>query len=77
PVLLLLANVHWTLSRSSSTVLPEWGLLAMGAIVATGIVLKLKLFPKTFLRSVCKVHTHPVLALLLILLLVIGHFSMD
>jgi len=77
PVILLLAILHWTLSRCKSTALPEWGLLTMCAIVVLGIVLKFKLCPKDFLRNVYKVHTQPVLFLILISMLVVGHLSMD
>jgi hypothetical protein len=77
PVILLLAILHWTLSRCKSTALPEWGLLTMGAIVALGIALKFKLCPKALLRSVYKVHTQPVLLLIVISMLLIGHLSMD
>jgi len=77
PLILLLAILHWTLSRCKSTALPEWGLLTMGTIVALGIILKFKLCPKAFLRKVYKAHTQPVLFLILISMLVIGHLSMD
>jgi hypothetical protein len=77
PLILLLAILHWILSRCKSTALPEWGLLTMGGIVALGVVLKLKLCPKDFIINVYKVHTQPVLFLILISMLVIGHLSMD
>jgi hypothetical protein len=77
PVILLLAILHWTLSRCKSTALPEWGLLTMGAIVSLGIILRFKLCPRVSLRNVYKVHTQPVLFLILISMLVIGHLSMD
>jgi hypothetical protein len=77
PVILLVAVLHWTLSRCKSTALPEWGLLTMGVIVVLGIVLKFKLCPKAFLRNVYKVHTHPLLFLILISMLLFGHLSMD
>jgi hypothetical protein len=77
PMILVLAILHWTLSRCESTAMPELGLLAMGSIVLLGIVLKFKLCPKEFLRNVYKVHTQPVLLLILISLLVFGHLSMD
>lgn len=77
PVILLLAVLHWTLSRCRSTALPEWGLLTMAAVVALGIVLKFRLCPKTSLTSVHKIHTQPALFLLLISMLLIGHLTMD
>ncbi len=77
PVILLLAVLHWNLSRCRSTALPEWGLLTMTAVVALGIVLKFKLCPKTFLRNIHRMHTQPVLFLLLVTMLLIGHLTMD
>jgi len=77
PLILLLAVLHWSLSRCKSTALPEWGLLTMGLLVVLGIILKFKLCPKTFLKNVYKVHTQPLLLLLLISLLLIGHLAMD
>lgn len=77
PVILLLAVVHWSLSKCKSTALPEWGLILMGGIVALGIVLKFKLCSKDLLKNVYRIHTQPILLLLLIALLMIGHMSMD
>ncbi len=77
PMILALAILHWTLSRCKSTALPEWGLVTMGVIATLGIILKFKLCPKAFLRNVYKVHTQPVLLLILISMLLIGHLSMD
>lgn len=77
PLILPIAILHWTLSRCKSTALPEWGLLIMGMMVALGIVLKFRLCPKEWLRSVYKLHTQPLFFLLLISMLLIGHLSMD
>lgn len=77
PLILLLAILHWTLSRCKSTALPEWGLLTMGTVVVLGIVLKFKLCPKPLLRNIYRVHTQPVLLLLLISMLLVGHLAMD
>ena len=77
PLILLLGVLHWTLSRCESTALPELGLLAMGIIVSLGIALKLKLCPKTFRANLYKLHTRPLLLILLVSLLLIGHIAMD
>jgi hypothetical protein len=77
PVIFGVAIIHWILSRCKSTDLPEWGLLTMGVIVTLGIILKFKLCPKSYLRNVYRVHTQPLLLLILISVLVIGHLSMD
>jgi hypothetical protein len=77
PVILAVAIIHWTLSKCKSTALPEWGLLAMGAMVLLGIILKFKLFSKDLLLNIYKIHTHAVILILMISLLLIGHLSMD
>jgi hypothetical protein len=77
PVILAIAVLHWTLSKCKSTALPEWGLLTMCAIVTLGIILKFKLCSKDLLRNIYKIHTNPVILILMISLLLIGHFSMD
>ncbi len=77
PLILLVAVLHWSLSRCKSTALPEWGLLIMCGIAALGITLKFKLCPKSFVRHLYRIHTHPVLIMIMIALLVIGHLSMD
>jgi len=77
PVFIGVAVLHWKLSRCQSTALTEWALVSMCFIAALGIILKFKLAPKTSLRNVYKVHTHPVIFVSLICLLVIGHLVMD
>lgn len=77
PLILGIAFVHYSLSRCRSTTLPEWGLLIMGAIVTLGLILKFKLCPKSFVRSIYRMHTQPAVFLLLISVLLIGHFIVD
>ena len=77
PVILGIAVIHWSLSKCKSTALPEWGLLTMFVIVTLGIILKFKLCSKDLLRNVYKIHTNPVILILMISMLLIGHFSMD
>ncbi len=77
PLILAIALLHWTLSRCASTSLPEWGLFTMGVMVALGIILKFKLCPQKLLRRVYKAHTQPILVLIMVAMLVIGHFSVD
>jgi hypothetical protein len=77
PMIFAVAIIHWTLSKCKSTALPEWGLLAMGAIVSLGIILKFKLCSKELVRNVYRIHTNPVILILMISLLLIGHLSMD
>ena len=77
PLILTVATLHWTLSKCKATALPEWGLFVMAIIVALGIILKFKICPKNLLRNVYKIHTQPLLPLLFISMLVIGHFAMD
>ncbi len=77
PVILAIALLHWTLSRCRDTALPEWGLVTMGVAVGLGIVLKYRLCPKSLLRNVYTMHTRPVMLLVFVFLLLIGHFAMD
>lgn len=77
PLILLVAIVHWTLSRCKSTALPECGLVIMAGIAVLGVALKFKLCPKSFLRNIYRIHTNPLLLLLVLSLLIIGHISMD
>jgi hypothetical protein len=77
PLILLAAIVHWSLSRCKSTALPEWGLVIMAGIAVLGVVLKFKLCPKRFLRNIYRIHTNPLLLLLVLSFLIIGHISMD
>ncbi len=77
PLILAIALLHWSLSKCASTSLPEWGLFTMSVIVGLGIVLKFKLCPKTLLRRVYNAHTQPVLVLILVSILVIGHLAVD
>jgi hypothetical protein len=49
----------------------------MGIIVVLGVALKLKLCSKTFQAKLYKLHTQPVLLLLPVSLLWLGHIAMD
>ncbi len=77
PLILAIALLHWSLSKCTSTSLPEWGLFIMSVIVGLGIVLRFKLCPKTMLRRVYSTHTQPALILILTSVLLIGHLSLD
>lgn len=77
PVFVGVAVLHWILSRCQSTALAEWGLLGICFIASLGIILKFKLVSKTSLRNVYKLHTHPLIFISLIGLLVAGHLIMD
>lgn len=71
------ALLHWSLSRCSSTTLPEWGLIMLCALAVLGMVLKFKLCPKSLLKSVYTVHTQPVLLVIVVSVLVVGHLVVD
>ena len=77
PAILAIALLHWMLSMCKSTALPELAVAAMSIIIALGIILKLKLCPKSYLRTVYKIHTQPLAFLLMISILLVGHLSMD
>lgn len=77
PAILAVALLHWMLSMCKSTALPELAVATMSIIIALGIILKLKLCPKSYLRTVYKIHTQPLAFLLMISILLVGHLSMD
>jgi hypothetical protein len=77
PPIVAVALYHWSSSRCRSTSLPEWGLLIMASLAVLGLVFKLRLCPKTFLKDVYRLHTQPVFFVALITLLLIGHWIVD
>jgi len=73
PVVGLVALWHWLTSCCRSTALPEWGLLILIIMIGMGIIMKWKLFPKPFQKSIYQIHTQPAIFIAMILALTIGH----
>src|SRR5512139_1414568 len=59
PLALILAFIHFSLSRCRSTSLPEWGLVVMAILAGIGIMVKYKVSPKGLRRTVYQIHTNP------------------
>lgn len=77
PVIPAIALLHWSLSRCSSTSLPEWGLVSMLVLAGFGLLLKFRLAPRRFTRFIYKVHTHPGVLGSVVLILLAGHLIVD
>jgi hypothetical protein len=77
PSALILAFIHFSLSRFRSTSLPEWGLVVMAILAGIGMMVKYKVSPKGLRRTVYQIHTNPFLLGCLSLLLLIGHSIID
>jgi hypothetical protein len=77
PLTLILAFIHFSLSRCRSTSLPEWGLVVMAILAGIGLMVKYKVSPKGLRRTVYQIHTNPFLLGCLLLLLLIGHSIID
>jgi hypothetical protein len=77
PVILAIAAFHWLLSRCSSTSLPELGLLLMLALSAFGILLKFKIVPTSYRKTLFKVHTNAIAFASVVCILVLGHLMVD
>lgn len=77
PGILAIAILHWSLSRCSSTSLPEWGLIAMLILAGIGLVLKLRLAPPKFNKFIYKVHSHPGVIGSVALVVLAGHLMVD
>ena len=77
PLALILAFIHFSLSRCRSTSLPEWGLVVMAILAGIGLMVKYKVSPKGIRRTVYQIHTNPFLLGCVLLLLLIGHSIID
>jgi hypothetical protein len=68
---------HWLSSRCKSSALPELGLIVMVTVIALGFFIKFKLCPKSFRKLAYQIHTQPVVFIVMILVLTIGHLIVD
>lgn len=74
---LALGILHLRLSSCSANPLPEWGLIGMGILVGTGLMIKLKLSPTRFRRGIYKFHASLIVSGILATILLSGHLIMD
>lgn len=72
----LMALWHWLTSCCRATAFPEYGLAILVLMITLGIVMKWKFFSKPAQKIACRVHTHPALLAVMVLVLVIGHGMM-
>jgi hypothetical protein len=77
PAILAIVAWHWLTSRCQSSSLPEWGLAMMGTLMVLGIILKSKLCPIGYRKTIYQIHSHPLCFLGMILVLIIGHTIVD
>jgi hypothetical protein len=77
PAALVLGFFHFILSSCQSSSMPEWGLIMVSVMVFFGIILKFQLFPRKVGRLVYRLHTTPVLLILLVFSVVTGHQFVD
>ncbi len=73
PLALLLAFIHFSLSRCRSSSLPEWGLAVMASLALIGVLVKFKVSPKIMRKTFYQIHTNPLPIALLVIILLVGH----
>jgi hypothetical protein len=77
PVIFGIVVWHYISSRCLSTSLPEWGLFLLVCFMTCGILIKFKLCPKAFKKTVHQIHTQPIIFVAMILVLTVGHLIVD
>jgi hypothetical protein len=77
PAAMSFALLHWLLSRCRSNSFPEWSLVSFCLLAGLGLVMKFKLSPPALRKSIYALHSHPLVLPCIILVLIIGHASMD
>jgi hypothetical protein len=77
PIALSIALTHFLLSACKSTAMPEWGLVIMLATGLLGLMMKFKWSPASMRQRVFKFHTSPILLIVAISILLIGHTIVD
>ena len=76
-IALVIAYVHFNLSRCGSNFLPELGLVLMTIIGVTGISAKFKISPKSIRSAVYRLHTNSMLFGFVLIILIVGHSIVD
>ena len=77
PLALGIAIVHFWSSECRSTAMPELGMGAMLIVSILGIMMTLKLSPPAVRRVVFRLHTSPIITILVFASLLIGHSVID
>ena len=76
-VSLIIAFVHFILSRCGTSILPELGLTLMAVIGFAGIFVKFRFSPKSIQRAVYRFHTNPMPFGFVLIMLFAGHIIVD
>ncbi|SFM91277.1 hypothetical protein [Thermodesulforhabdus norvegica] len=71
------AGVNLSLSRRRSTSAPEWALPWFVLLASLGLIARLRFGLSSLIRTVRKVHGHPLFAGVLFGLLAVGHQLLD
>jgi hypothetical protein len=77
PLAIGVAIFHYLASECKSTAFPELGLAAMFLISVLGIMMALRLSPVFMKKMVFKLHTSPIVLLVVLSILVLGHSMVD
>jgi hypothetical protein len=77
PVALGIALFYFSLSSCPLSPLPELGLCIISLLLILGIILKIKGSPKVIKRFAYKVHTHPIISIILVSIVLTGHLAID
>lgn len=77
PLILGIALWHWLSSQCRSTSLPEYGLVILCVLTGLGLVMKFKLCPKRFIKSIYRFHSQPIIFIGMIIVLTVGHLIVD
>ena len=79
PLALGVAFIHFmsAISACRASGLPEWGLVLMALITGIGVMVKVKLSPKSLRKNTYQIHTNPLPIALLFVILLIGHAIVD
>jgi hypothetical protein len=77
PVAFGVAVFHFAMSECRSTVMPELGMGVMFLVFILGLMMTFKLSPASMRKAVFKFHTSPVLLVVVVSILLIGHSIVD
>jgi hypothetical protein len=74
---IVIASLHWYLSKSAAVSLHQWGMGLSIFLVFSGIMIKYRLAPQLLHRGLFKFHTSLFMSLAAIALVVSGHVLID
>ena len=77
PVAFGVAIFHFSLSECRSTLMPELGMGVMFLVFILGLMLTFKLSPASMRKTVFRLHTSPIVMMVVISILLIGHSIVD